>query len=318
MCLLGLSITYCIFYKNLITKELMMLKKTLAVSVVALSLATPAMAIELPKDATLSFSKPSTAYSSMAFDKILQAYQLQLDTAKADQLPTSYAKVSDGKAHFNAVPVAYSPSQYHSILTAYGLLLTTADAKEKLSTSSYAKVSGDKVMFGSGSVAYGGNGWENILSAYSLPQVVMMPKPGDADGDGVTDAKDNCPETPYKVVVDERGCWVLANALLFDFDSAVIKKELTADLDKTKAVFEASPGLKVVFEGHTDSTGPEDYNQKLSERRAKALVNYFVDNLGIAADRFSAVGYGETKPAYSNDTKEGQAKNRRVEVTPAK
>ncbi len=295
-----------------------MLKKTLAVSFVALCLSTPALAIELPEDATRSFSKPSTAYSSLAFDRILQAYKLQLDTGKAEQLPTSYAKISDDKAHLNAVPAAYSPSQYHGILTAYGLLLTAEDAKEKLHMSSYAKVSGDKVTFGSGSVAYGGKGWENILSAYSLPQIAMVPKPGDADGDGVENAKDNCPETPYKVVVDERGCWVLANALHFDFDSAVIKKELTADLDKTKAIFEASPDLKVVFEGHTDSTGPEDYNQKLSERRAQALVNYFVDKLGIAADRLSAVGYGEMKPAYSNDTKEGQAKNRRVEVTPAK
>jgi OOP family OmpA-OmpF porin len=74
--------------------------------------------------------------------------------------------------------------------------------------------------------------------------------------------------------------------------------------------------MKVMIEGHADSTGPEAYNQKLSERRANAVMGYLVNSVGISKDRLTAVGYGESRPAYPNDTPENQAKNRRVEFTP--
>jgi OOP family OmpA-OmpF porin len=65
--------------------------------------------------------------------------------------------------------------------------------------------------------------------------------------------------------------------------------------------------------GHTDSVGSDAYNQKLSEGRAKAVVDYFVSQ-GVPADRLKAVGYGKTKPVASNKTEEGRAQNRRVEL----
>jgi len=304
-----------------------MLKKILVISFVALCMGTPAMGIDLPKDASPSFFKPSTAYSSQYFNKILQAYKLQLDTGKADQLPTSYAKVSGSNSRFNAASIAYSPKQYHAILTAYGLQLSPDDVLQKLKTSSYAKVAGDKISFGNSAIAYGSSEWTNIMSAYSLPvmqqsptvavkQTPVVAKPGDADGDGVTDDKDACPNTPSNAVVDDRGCWAFADALLFDFDSAIIKEKFVTILDKIKDVFSSHADLKVVVEGHADSTGPEAYNQKLSERRAQAVVKY-LEAKGVGSERLSAVGRGELKPAYSNDTKEGRAKNRRVEFTPA-
>ncbi len=296
-----------------------MLKKTLVVSFVALCIGTPAMGIEFPKDASPSFSKAATAYSSITFNKILQAYGLQLDTGKAAQLPPSYAKVKDGNSSFNATSVAYCPKQYHSILTAYGLQLTQEDAQQILKTSSYAKVTTDKISFSNTAIAYGGPEWNNIMSAYSLPamqQVAVMP--GDDDGDGVTNDKDECPDTPYKAVVDDRGCWAFAHPLYFDFDSAVVKKEFEAELNKIKEVFDAQPGLKVTVDGHTDSKGSEAYNQLLSERRAHAVIKYLTDKQGIGSEKLKAVGYGEIKPGFSNDTEAGRAKNRRVELTPTK
>lgn len=77
--------------------------------------------------------------------------------------------------------------------------------------------------------------------------------------------------------------------------------------------------MKVMIEGHTDSKGTEPYNQKLSERRAQAVFNYFVDK-GISSSRMQTIGYGETRPIASNtkpngsDNPEGRALNRRVEL----
>jgi OOP family OmpA-OmpF porin len=299
-----------------------MLKKTLVVSFVALCMSTPAMGIECPKDASPSFSEAATLYSSNHFNKILQACELQLDTEKADQLPSSYAKTKEGTSSFNTNSIAYSPKQYHAILTAYGLQLTLDDAQQKLNTTSYATVTNDTISFGNKAIAYGSYEWNNILSAYSLASGPVVPtmisKPGDDDGDGVTNDKDACPGTPYGVVVDDRGCWAFSNAMLFDFDSAVVKKEFAAELDQIKKVFISQPDLKISVDGHADSTGPEAYNQDLSERRANAIIKYLVDMKGVGAEKLSAVGYGELKPGYSNDTKEGRAKNRRVEFTPTK
>ncbi len=305
------------------------MQKLLALIVFAtLSVSTQVSAVDFPEGASPFFFNSPTAYSSQYFDTILQAYNLQLDPAAA--IPFTYAKVSDGKATLNAVPTAYEPQLYHTIFSAYGLELTVANAKEKLKIGSYAKVVNDSVVFGGSPMAYGGKEWANILSAYSLAhsQETVTPAPakqtttpvvvGDDDGDGVPNDRDACPDTPKYAAVDERGCWALDSAVLFDFDKAVIKKEFYSLLDNTKAAFDNAPKMKVQIEGHADSTGPEAYNQNLSERRAKAVVKYLVEKVGIAADRLSAIGFGELKPAFTNDTKEGQAKNRRVEFTPAK
>lgn len=308
-----------------------MLKKTLTASALALCMCTPALAIELPKDASPTFSRPATAYASQDFNNILEAYQLTLDTTNVESLPSSYAKIHDGKASLNSNMISYSPKQYHAILSAYGLQLTVSDAKEILRTSSYAKVTGDAISFGSTAIAYGAPEWNNIMSAYSLPakaqmsaatpaptQAKAMAKPGDDDNDGVANDKDDCPDTPSNAVVDDRGCWALTSSLLFDFDSAVLNKKDVNDLGQVAEVFKSHPDLKVTVEGHADSTGPEVYNQTLSEKRAQAVAKWLKDNAGVKSDNLNVVGYGEMKPAYSNDTKDGRAKNRRVQFTPLK
>lgn len=296
-----------------------MQRKTVIALVVMLALAMPAMAIELPKDAGPVFDQSSTAYSSsFKFNSLLAAYGLKMDPDAVSGVPSSYAKVVGDEIVFNDNSIAYSPADYHSILTAYGLELLPAAVNEKLVRLSYAIVKNDEISFSDVSTAYGKDEWVTILSAYSLP-AVAAPAPAiqaDSDGDGVMDASDDCPDTPKGVVVNERGCWAFSDGLLFAFDSSVIKQEFYPVLDETKSAFDQNPTMKVEISGNTDSTGSETYNQRLSEKRAKAVMDYLVQTVGIDPSRLSAVGYGETKPGFPNDTDENRAKNRRVVFTP--
>lgn len=101
--------------------------------------------------------------------------------------------------------------------------------------------------------------------------------------------------------------------LLFDFDKADIKDEMIPVLEEVKMILKEDSGTDFVLSGHTDSSGPEVYNQGLSERRAASVKKWLTDN-GVAASRLEAVGYGETRAKYNNDTREGRKLNRRVEL----
>jgi OOP family OmpA-OmpF porin len=293
-----------------------MQKKTLFALLAMLAISVPAHSLELPADATPQFSKSSTAYSSSyQFNNLLGAYGLTMDPEAVSSVPSSYARVADDTIVFNNNSIAYTPAQYHTVITAYGAELLP----EAVSSvpSSYATVKDDTISFGNRPTAYSGADWTTILSAYSLPPVLVeVVVLGDSDGDGVTDDLDKCPNTPMGVAVGPRGCWALTNAMLFDFDSAVIKPEFYHVLDYTKEAFDAYPDMHVQIDGHTDSTGAESYNQMLSEKRAKAIMEYLVKTVGVAASRLKAVGYGEIRPGYPNDTKENRQMNRRVEFTP--
>ncbi|HQN01720.1 MAG TPA: OmpA family protein [Candidatus Hydrogenedentes bacterium] len=105
--------------------------------------------------------------------------------------------------------------------------------------------------------------------------------------------------------------------VLFDTNKAIIKKNSFKDVDNLVVVMKQYPELNVVIEGHTDSVGSNAYNKKLSQRRADAVKTYMVKKGGIDAKRLKAVGYGEEKPIADNKTKEGKAKNRRVEAATA-
>jgi len=139
--------------------------------------------------------------------------------------------------------------------------------------------------------------------------------PLDADRDGVADYLDQCPNTPMGATVDARGCWTYAAKVVFDINSAKVKSEAYPMLQQSVLIMKKNPDLKVEIDGHTDSTGAPAYNMTLSEKRAEAVKKYFVDQ-GIDPGRLSTKGFGITKPAASNKTKEGRAKNRRVELTP--
>jgi OmpA-OmpF porin, OOP family len=104
-------------------------------------------------------------------------------------------------------------------------------------------------------------------------------------------------------------------ALYINFDTGkdVIKSESLTVIDEIAKAMQSSPSLKVSVEGHTDNTGDPAGNQRLSEMRAKAVMNAIAAK-GVAANRLSAKGFGRTKPVADNGAEDGRAKNRRVEL----
>jgi OOP family OmpA-OmpF porin len=149
--------------------------------------------------------------------------------------------------------------------------------------------------------------------------------PSDSDGDGVLDGIDKCPNTPAGIKVDETGCpvevkkfidtgLITTTAILFDLDKATLKPESKTELDRLGAILIQVPELVVEIGGHTDATGTDAYNVKLSDARAKAVHDYLEANFPqITGDNLVSKGYGESTPVASNKTKEGRAQNRRVE-----
>lgn len=99
----------------------------------------------------------------------------------------------------------------------------------------------------------------------------------------------------------------------FDSNSAKIKPLSIPVLDKNVEMLKQYPEIRIVIEAHTDSMGSEDYNSKLSLKRAEAIYYYFTSQ-GISANRMKAIGLGETRPIADNSTAEGRALNRRVEI----
>lgn len=151
----------------------------------------------------------------------------------------------------------------------------------------------------------------------NTPKGVAVDEKGcpDSDGDGVVDSSDACPSTPKGVKVDSRGCWVL-RGITFNFNKADLKPDSFPVLDEAVDVMKKHPGLKVTVQGHTDNAGTAPYNQKLSEARARNVMQYLVKK-GISAKQLQAVGFGMSKPIAGNDSEEGRALNRRVEMEPS-
>jgi outer membrane protein OmpA-like peptidoglycan-associated protein len=105
----------------------------------------------------------------------------------------------------------------------------------------------------------------------------------------------------------------LPGSILFDFDSAKIRPDAHRALGDVSRVLKAYPGRPVRVEGHTDSVATDEYNQALSERRARSVADWLAAN-GAERGRLSAAGHGEAKPVATNDTAAGRQQNRRVEV----
>jgi OOP family OmpA-OmpF porin len=117
------------------------------------------------------------------------------------------------------------------------------------------------------------------------------------------------PPPPAEVVAEK----IVLRGVNFDFDKSDIRPDAAIILDEAVSILSGKPGVGVRVEGHTDSTGPDAYNQGLSERRAASVRKYLVDH-GIGAARLTSVGFGESRPIATNDTREGRALNRRVEL----
>ena len=154
--------------------------------------------------------------------------------------------------------------------------------------------------------------------------VVVAPAPVvvkevDSDGDGVFDSKDKCPDTPKQYKVDAVGCPMeltetvqIKLAVKFDNAKAVVKDEYLDDIGNLAKFMNQYANTVVTVEGHTDSVGSDAYNKTLSQKRADAVKQVLISKFNIAADRVTAVGYGEAKPVADNKTATGREENRRV------
>lgn len=153
----------------------------------------------------------------------------------------------------------------------------------------------------------------------------------DNDGDGLVDfpndkgctgAEDNDEVDPCKTpgpgeVISLKGCGtgdvIVLRGVNFEFDQSRLTVNAKTILDAVAAELEAYPDIKIELGGHTDAKGSDEYNQTLSERRAASVVSY-LESKGIAADRMTSAGYGESLPVADNETDEGRELNRRVEL----
>lgn len=169
-----------------------------------------------------------------------------------------------------------------------------------------------------------------ILSALLVFCVgcATTPKPvpsGDVDGDGIVDAKDECPDAAEEKggdgdgcpdapqIVIESGMINIRGKIVFDVASAELLPKNARLLELlAKLLTENDQIMRVQVEGHTDATGDEAFNQQLSLDRAQTVVKALIQR-GVKSDRLSTKGMGRTQPLSSNDTEEGRARNRRVE-----
>jgi len=158
-------------------------------------------------------------------------------------------------------------------------------------------------------------GTPEIAEAVPVAAVAAVPAaPADADGDGVSDTADRCPNTPAGDRVGPYGCSCdVSIQTHFAFDSAELTVEDKAALDRVAARLKELEFVGGAATGYTDNTGDAAYNVKLSERRAKAVVDY-LGAKGVAPGRITATGAGSSEPIADNSTEAGRAQNRRVNI----
>lgn len=124
--------------------------------------------------------------------------------------------------------------------------------------------------------------------------------------------KSDTVEKLIRIFPIQKGETIELKNIFFDFNKAELKTASYPELNRVLDYLERGSIEKILIGGHTDSVGDPDYNMALSGRRAKAVMNYFIEN-GISEDRLSYKAFGETKPKVDNDTPENRQKNRRVE-----
>jgi OOP family OmpA-OmpF porin len=154
--------------------------------------------------------------------------------------------------------------------------------------------------------------------------------PLDSDKDGVRDDLDQCPGTPVGTKVDAKGCpvpmatksaevtaagtWIYKD-IQFEINRSDLKESSYPILDEIVAALKAQPNLKIEIQGHTDNTGAHAYNVGLSQKRAESVQAY-LESKGIDSARMTSKGFGPDRPIDTNNTKQGRARNRRVELKP--
>ena len=144
------------------------------------------------------------------------------------------------------------------------------------------------------------------------PNLARAGFPLDQDQDGVLNDMDKCPNTPRGAPVNEHGCSKL-RPVFFEFDRFNLQARYHPNLDIVVSTLKQNPSLKIQIHGHTDNIGTPEYNMSLSEKRAQE-VKWYIVNAGIDESRIAIIGHGATKNRASNNTPDGRAQNRRVEI----
>jgi outer membrane protein OmpA-like peptidoglycan-associated protein len=192
-------------------------------------------------------------------------------------------------------------------------------------------------LVGGGLGAIESAGWAGGGAALGIVTggLICYAQDGDEDSDGVFDRRDRCPDTPENTEVDHRGCPLpqypvavkpvepapqtevitLSDAgnVLFDFDKSDLTPAAKAQLDTLMDKLRNADVVSIKVIGHTDSKGSDAYNQALSERRASSVAAYLLSQ-GLAPNKLTSEGRGESEPVADNATDEGRAENRRVEL----
>ncbi|EJL04983.1 MULTISPECIES: OmpA family protein [Pseudomonas] len=193
-------------------------------------------------------------------------------------------------------------------------------------------------LVGGGLGAIESSGWAAGGAALGLlgGGLICYAQDGDEDGDGVFDRRDRCPDTPANTPVEHHGCPLPqypasappvepqaptsevitlndAGKVLFDFDKSNLTADARSQLDGLVGKLSNADVASIRVVGHTDSVGTDTYNQGLSERRASSVVEYLLTQ-GLAPGKLTSEGKGESEPVADNETDEGRAQNRRVEL----
>jgi len=191
-------------------------------------------------------------------------------------------------------------------------------------------------LVGGGLGAIESAGWAGGGAALGILTggLICYAQDGDEDDDGVFDRRDRCPDTPANTPVEHHGCPLPqypasvkpaepvqsevvtlsdANDVLFAFNKSDLTSAARSELDSLMAKLQNADVVSIKVVGHTDSVGSDAYNQALSERRASSVADYLLSQ-GLAPNKLTSEGKGESEPIADNESEEGRAKNRRVEL----
>jgi OOP family OmpA-OmpF porin len=145
----------------------------------------------------------------------------------------------------------------------------------------------------------------NVAIAFVIAGCSSMPK-GELPPPAPAPAPAPAPEPAPSFIIE---------GVNFAFDSSRLQPSARATLDQAANALRNQPNVPYDIAGHTDSIGSDRYNQALSERRANAVARALIQN-GVSPNQLTVIGYGESNPIASNETAEGRAQNRRVEIRP--
>ncbi len=153
--------------------------------------------------------------------------------------------------------------------------------------------------------------------SWVIPDLLFL----DTDGDGVADQNDACAGTTVGKIVGGDGCQLPVERvgdnqlnINFDFNKAVVKSRYMNQLADFAQVLKENDDVSVELSGHTDLVGGDDYNQKLSERRAQAVAQILINEFEVPSKQLEIVGYAKAQPLVAGDTEAQRALNRRVQA----